>query len=48
VLLGIFDAFADGLGIFTGLTETGTDMAVAIANDDECPDAEASATLNNL
>jgi len=48
VLLGIFDAFTDGLGIFTGLTETGTDMAIAITYDNECPDAEASATLNNL
>src|SRR5437764_5679713 len=48
VLLGIFNAFADCFCIFAGLTEAGANMAVAITNDNECPNTEAPATLDNL
>ena len=48
VLLGVLDALADGDGHLGGLAHADTDVAVAIADDDERGQAEATAALDDL
>src|SRR5690349_2017628 len=48
VLLRVLDALADGLGHLAGLAKPGTDVALAIADDDDRAEAEAPAALDDL
>ena len=48
VLLGVLDALADSDGHLGRLAHADTDVAVAIADDDERGQAEATAALDDL
>jgi hypothetical protein len=48
VLLGIFDALADGFGILSGLAQAKADMATAISDDHERANAKTATTLDNF
>src|SRR5450756_1083282 len=48
VLLRVLDALADGLGHLAGLAEPGADVAVAVTDDDDRGEAEASPALDDL
>ena len=48
VLLGILDTLADGLGNFAGLANAVTDVALAVANNDQGSELHNAAALNGL
>ena len=47
-LLGLFNALRDGGGNFLSLAVADADHTVAVTNDDECGEAEATTTLDDL
>ena len=44
----ILDGLANRLGHLGSLTQTHADMAVAVADDDQCAEVEAFAALDHL
>jgi hypothetical protein len=48
ILFGLLDPFADRFGHFTGLAQTGTDEAIAVANHHHRAETETTAALDDL
>jgi hypothetical protein len=48
VLLGLLYPFADSFGIFAGFAEAKANIPIVITDNNQGPDAKASATFDHL